>query len=239
MLSLAGCGQDQAPLTAGVPAQQLGDAPASPRRILIIGGTSGIGLETTRLALQRGHQVSAMSRNPERVAFDHKNLTLIKGNVLDAAAVKAAVQNHEAVIFSVGMKPTRKPVTLFSEGTKNVLAAMQAGNVQRLLWVSGIGAGDSRGHGSFFYDNILQPLLLNTIYQDKDRSEQLISQSDTRWTIVRPGFLDDTEALASYRIIEEMAGVTSRNISRKDVAHFMVASLESGSYVGRTVLLSN
>lgn len=53
----------------------------------------------------------------------------------------------------------------------------------------GIGAGDSKGHGGFFYDRIFYPLLLKAVYSDKDRQESLIRASNADWTIVRPGFL--------------------------------------------------
>jgi len=236
---LASCGQSKEPLQAGVQAPILSPAPAISKRILVIGGTAGIGLETVKLALARGHSVSAMSRRPERLDLSHDNLKLIKGDVLDAGSVSRALENQDIVIFSVGMAPTREPVTLFSQGAKNVLAAMRGNNIERILLVSGIGAGDSRGHGGFFYDNIMQPLLLKTIYEDKDRSEQLIRDSALQWTIVRPGFLDDTASKAQYRVVEDLTGVKSGDISRADVAHFMISSAESSGYIGSTVLLSN
>ena len=105
--------------------------------------------------------------------------------------------------------------------------------------VTGIGAGDSRGHGGFLYDNILQPLLLNTIYEDKDRAEALIIDSTSEWTIVRPGFLNDDISKASYRIIRDMRGIISGDISRADTSHFIISGLETNSYIGATVLLTN
>ncbi|MGI9295623.1 MAG: NAD(P)-dependent oxidoreductase, partial [Pseudomonadales bacterium] len=96
-----------------------------------------------------------------------------------------------------------------------------------------------RGHGGFFYDRILQPLALKTIYEDKDRAEKLITDSLVDWTIVRPGALTDKPAETRYRIIQDLTGVTAGQIARADVAHFIVAALEAGSYKGATVLLSN
>ena len=65
---------------------------------------------------------------------------------------------------------------------------MKMAGVRRLICVTGIGAGDSKGHGGFLYDRIFNPLLLKTIYEDKDRQESLIKASDVDWVIVRPGF---------------------------------------------------
>jgi putative NADH-flavin reductase len=207
--------------------------------ILVIGGTSGIGFETVKLALERGHMVTAMARRPERMTLTHERLNTMKGNILDPSSLGLATAGKDAVVIAIGIGPTRKPVSVFSEGTANVLAAMQKHDVRRLMAVTGIGAGDSRGHGGFLYDNILQPLLLNTIYEDKDRAEALIIDSTSEWTIVRPGFLNDDISKASYRIIRDMRGIISGDISRADTSHFIISGLETNSYIGATVLLTN
>ena len=61
--------------------------------------------------------------------------------------------------------------------------------VDKLICVTGIGAGDSKGHGGFLYDKILNPLFLKTIYEDKDIQEKMVQDSTLEWLIVRPGFL--------------------------------------------------
>jgi putative NADH-flavin reductase len=111
--------------------------------------------------------------------------------------------------------------------------------VRRLICVTGIGAGDSRGHGGFLYDRIVNPLLLKTIYQDKDRQEALIRASHTDWTMVRPGFLTNGPRTGSYRVLTDLKGVTAGRISRADVAHFMLAELAANRYLGQTPLLTS
>lgn len=238
VLLLTGCGSPDNS-TRGEAAPYLSDEPPQPLSLLVIGGTSGIGLETVRLALERGHRVTAMARRPERMALAHPNLVLFKGDVTDPGAVDGAVTGKDAVIFTIGMGPTRKPVTVFSEGTENILDSMQRLGVTRLVMVTGIGAGDSRGHGTFVYDSFVRPFLLDTIYQDKDRSEALLAESDTDWLIVRPGFLTDDPATQQYRVIRDLSGVTAGDIARADVAHFMVAAVEDENFWGETVLLSD
>jgi uncharacterized protein YbjT (DUF2867 family) len=77
------------------------------------------------------------------------------------------------------------------------------------------------------------------MYEDKEREETLIRASHTTWTIVRPGFLNDDASETRYRVISDMEGITSGDIARADVAHFIVAALEAHSFVGTTVLLTN
>jgi len=222
----------------GEPAPVLAAKPPQPLRLLVIGGTSGIGLETVRLALDRGHIVTAMARRPERMPISHPNLSLFKGDVTDPSAVDEAVRDLDAVIFTVGVGPTQEPVKVFSEGTNNVLEAMYRHNVGQLVMVTGIGAGDSRGHGTVVYDFFVRPVLMDTVYEDKDRSEALIRESTIDWVIVRPGFLNDQSGEAKYRVIRNMEGVTAGDIARTDVAHFMLVAVEDEEFWNETVLLT-
>ena len=79
--------------------------------------------------------------------------------------------------------------TLFSKATRILIDAMRAAGVRRLVTVTGMGAGDSRGHGGFLYDAVMFPLVLKRIYDDKDVQEQMIRASGLEWTIARPGLL--------------------------------------------------
>ena len=163
---------------------------------------------------------------------------MIQGDIRDAAAVDRATEGQEAVISSIGIMPTRKPVTVFSAGMQNVLDSMNKNGVKLLIGVTGIGAGDSRGHGGFFYDKIFQPLLLKTIYQDKDREEALVRGSGVDWIIVRPGFLNNGPVTGEYRVLTDVAGVKAGKISRADVAHFILGQLDSRKYLRQTPLLT-
>jgi len=207
--------------------------------LLVIGGTSGIGLEIVRRSVARGHRVTALARRPERMPFFHPQLTVLGGDVLDAPSITNAISQNDVIISTIGMGATRDPVNVFSEGMKNTLAIMNASNKARLITVTGIGAGDSKGHGGFFYDTVILPLMLKTIYDDKDIQEALIEKSATEWTIVRPGFLTDNPAENRYHVLTNLDGVQSGNISRADVAHFIIGAVEQGLYIDETVFLTN
>ena len=131
-------------------------------KISIIGASRGIGLELLKRALAEGHHVTALLRNPDQLGVSHAHLTAIAGDLLDPAAVATAMTNQDAVCMCVGIPPTRKPVTLFSRGTANILASMTQEIKPKLVFVTGLGAGDSKGHGGFIYDRLFQPLLLGT-----------------------------------------------------------------------------
>jgi putative NADH-flavin reductase len=207
--------------------------------ILIVGATRGIGRQLLEQALTSGHSVTALVRNAQKLATQRERLRIIKGDILDADSVALAMAGQDAVCCSIGVKVPWIRVTVFSEGSKNLLQAMKKTQVKRLICVTGIGAGDSKGHGGFLYDYIFLPLLLKPIYADKDRQESLIKASDLDWTIVRPGFLTNGTLTENYRILTNMTGVTAGRISRADVAHFILKELESKQYLRQTPLLTS
>ena len=206
--------------------------------ILILGATRGIGAALLDQALAKNHHVTVLARNPAGIKSTHEQLRILKGDIADAAAVGDAVQNQHAVCITIGRGPTRKPISLFSEGARNVIAAMKHHSVDKLICVTGIGAGDSKGHGGFLYDSIINPLLLKTIYEDKDRQEALVRDSGLEWVIVRPGFLTNGPRTETYRVLTDLQGITAGKISRADVAHFILAQLDAMSHAGKAPLLT-
>ena len=207
-------------------------------KISIIGASRGIGYELLKTALEDGHEITALVRNPAKLHISNSRLKIVKGDILDPASVTAVTVGQDAVCVCIGIPPTRKPVYLFSRGAELILAAMGRESHQKLIAVTGIGAGDSKGHGGFFYDRVINPLLLGTIYEDKDRLESIIKASDVEWLIVRPGFLTNGPRTGKYRVIESLSGVTVGKISRLDVADFMLKQLTTPTYFGKTPLLT-
>lgn len=193
--------------------------------ILVIGATRGIGRQVVLQALTAGNQVTAMARRLVSLP-EGKRLRPVQGDILDEAAVQTAVAGQDAVVLTVACGPGLTPVSLFSNGTAHVLRAMRHHGVDKLVCVTGIGAGDSRGHGGFFYDRIILPVLLRGMYADKERQERLVRDSGCDWVIVRPGFLTNGPLTKTYSVYTHLAGVRAGRISRADVAHFILGQLE-------------
>jgi uncharacterized protein YbjT (DUF2867 family) len=127
--------------------------------------------------------------------------------------------------------------TLFSTATRILIDAMRALGVRRLVAVTGLGAGDSRGHGGFLYDAIAFPLVLKRVYDDKDVQERMIRASGLDWTIVRPGLLTDGRATGRPRALIEARDWRAAYVARADVADFLVRETFERRYVGMTPLL--
>jgi putative NADH-flavin reductase len=206
--------------------------------ILIIGASRGIGRVLLEEALKEDHRLRVLARNPEKVTINDPRLSVVQGDVRDRESVLGAAQGQDLVCSCIGVPITFKKVDLFSTAAVNLIAAVEANPGQKLIAVTGIGAGDSRGHGGFLYDKIFQPLLLRTIYADKDIEEQIIKASDVPWLIVRPAGLTNGPRTGTYRILTDLRGVTSKRISRRDVADFILGQAANPTQFGKTPLLT-
>ncbi|HEY0943617.1 MAG TPA: NAD(P)H-binding protein [Opitutaceae bacterium] len=207
-------------------------------RILVIGASHGIGLATTRKALAEGHVVTAFVRPSSKMTLVSPRLAVWRGDILDESHLEPAVAACEAVAITLGVPPSRKPITLFSEFTRHLLAVLWRTGPRRVLAVSGIGAGDSRGHGGFFYDRIVQPLLLSSNYADKERMEDRLRGWGGDWLVVRPGFLTNGPETGRFDVLTDMTGVKAGKISRADVARFLVQEMVAPTRRAQTVLLT-
>jgi len=129
--------------------------------------------------------------------------------------------------------------TLLSQSTRILVDAMKAAGVMRLIAVTGLGAGDSRGHGGLLYDAVVFPLFLKRVYDDKDVQEWIVRSSGLDWTIVRPGLLTNRPATGRYRILTAAHDWRFGLISRADVADFIVRQVDDRTLIGTTPLLIN
>ncbi len=206
---------------------------------LIIGATGPTGREVLASAARQGIKLRALARRPEALEGAAGAHEVVRGDVLDEKLLAKAMHGVTVVISLIGTPLTLKPVTLLSEGTKRIVSAMKAAKAPRLVCVTGMGAGDSRGHGGFLYDRIMLPLLLGRIYADKDRQEAIVSASGLDWTLVRPAMLTDGPATGRARALTTLQGVRLTRISRKDVADFLIAEARAPRFRRQTVNLTD
>lgn len=200
-------------------------------KLLIIGATGPTGRQIVDQALAQGHTVTTLVRNPAKASFAPP-VTKVAGDVLDAASLQQAVAGQEAVLCSLGSAATGpfKEMTMLSEGTRHLVAAMQEAGTRRLVCITGIGAGDSKGHGPWWYNWLVQPLVLRGVYHDKDRQEAVVRASGLDWTLVRPGILTNAAAkgVSAVRAVNDLKGFRAGSISRADVAAWCLREVADG-----------
>jgi len=202
-------------------------------RVLVIGATGATGRQLVQQALEQGHQVTAFVRDPSKLQIAHANLQIATGDVLDYASVESAMRGQSAVLSALGHKRFFYPNKIQSDGMRNILQAMKACDVPRLVCETALGIGNSVGRLGLPHTFFILPLLLVFYMWDKLRQEQLIIASDRDWVIVRPGVLTNGEARGSYRHGPEVGSyLWPVKISRADVADFMLKQLTDDAYVG-------
>jgi putative NADH-flavin reductase len=206
-------------------------------KITVIGASAGVGLDVTRLALQKGHDVTSLSRRILPLP-DHVKLRRVQGSAINSSDVKAAVEGTDAVLVTLGVK-SPFPTTLFSDSARLLLQVLRETNsAPTLIVLTGFGAGDSWSYNSLPM-RIFFTVLLKAVYADKGEQERLIAGAYPRWEIVRPGRLTNGAMTEHYRKLDELVkGMRVGAISRADVAHFMLAQAEHPTYLGKYVGLT-
>lgn len=211
-------------------------------RVLIVGATGNVGRITIDKALEAGHHVTAFARSAEKIALNDERLQKFQGDVMNAASVETAMAEQEAVITVFGAPVNWSTLinvpNLCTVGTKNIIKAMSNYGIKRLVCMTGIGAGDSRGHGRSIFSNFIYPVLLGRIYEDKNRQEKEVMASNLDWIIVRPTEFTNDSSSGDYRIITKLDGKRAETISRADVADFLVKQVDSDRYLHQTPLIT-
>lgn len=204
--------------------------------LLIIGATGGTGRALTEQALAQGHAVTAFVRDPARFTMTHERLTVAQGNVLDYDSVDRAVRGKDAVLCALGHKRWFIPTRILSDGTRNIIIAMEKHGVKTFICETSLGIGDSRGRLGLYYTLFVIPFITYFYFKDKERQEQLIRESSVDWVIVRPGRLTNGKRRGVYRHGSGIGSyITSVRISRADTAEFMLRQVIGDSYLRKVV----
>lgn len=206
--------------------------------LLVFGATGSVGRLVVEQALEHGYTVTAFVRNPAKLDINHANLKIVCGDVMDIVSVEKAVQGQEAVVcvLGAGKKRTAK---IRSEGTEQIIRAMEKAGIRRFICQSTLGAVDSWGNLNFFWKYIMFGFLLREVFADHERQEEYVKQSCLDWTIIRPGAFVDGELTGNYRHGFPGDDKTSKlKISRSDVADFILKQLTDNSYIHKTPGLS-
>ncbi|HEY9620898.1 MAG TPA: SDR family oxidoreductase [Crinalium sp.] len=205
-------------------------------KLLIFGATGSIGRLLVEQALEQRHIVTAFARDPAKLDLQHPNLKVVQGDVLDSTAVEQAVQDQDAVLCVLG---SGRKGTLRSEGTRQIIQAMEKAGVRRLICQTTLGAGESWENLNFFWKYIMFGALLREAFADHEKQESYVQQSHLDWTIVRPGAFVDGDHTGRYQHgFPSTDKTTKLKISRADVADFLLQQLTSDLYLYKTPGLS-
>jgi putative NADH-flavin reductase len=210
-------------------------------KLTIFGATGGTGTCLTTQALAAGHSVTAVVRDPARLAVPaHPRLEVVTADVLGPASITPAVDGADAVLTAVA-PPGTGPSTLRQDSTRSIIQAMQKTGARRLLAVSGSVVADQGESPYLRY--LLKPLVRRTFLRhvcaDFRGAEDEIHASDLDWTIFRPPALNGKAATGAYRTATDRNLPHGFTVSRADLAACMLATLGDPATVHRHIAIAS
>jgi putative NADH-flavin reductase len=210
-------------------------------KIAIFGASGGTGLLLTRRCLAAGHQVTALLRSPE--AFPLRDqVDVIYGNACDGHAVRKTVEGSDVVLSALGARTWGKEDVL-ENAVPHIVAAMRQEGVRRVIALGFAGAlPDSLDKQPFWRRWIVQKFVYNTFLKWPIASQVSqyanLSSSDLDWTMVMPPMLNNAPARGRYRIDGEALPRNGSQVSREDVADFMMQQIDSPQWIGKGVYIT-
>lgn len=200
-------------------------------KLAVFGATGGTGKEIVMQALDAGHEVTVLVRDSAKLSVSHDKLYLVIGNVLNPEKVEETLAGSEAVCCSLG-NTANNPDFVVSDGTQNIVKAMSKQGIRRLVVVSALGVGNSREQVTLSF-KMMMKTVLRKAYEDKERQEQFVRESDLDWIIVRPGGLTNNPATGEYTSGLDPS-IVGGQVSRADVAAFVLQQLTDDTYLHQT-----
>ena len=205
--------------------------------IAIIGATGKTGRVLVQQALDKGHQITVIVRDPNRLPQPTTKLNIIAGNFDNKGALQACLKDQDAVYCLLGSKDLYKNTGVRTAGTRAIIEAMETTGVQRLVVMSAMGVGESWKNLSLF-NKFLFAAFMPAARQDHEDQEALVKSSSLEWTIIRPSGLVNTPEVSSYEAGPDIRSKTSQ-ISRSNVADFMLKVVESHSHIREALTITN
>ncbi|MCY1140874.1 SDR family oxidoreductase [Actinoplanes sp. Pm04-4] len=209
-------------------------------KLTVFGATGGTGIQVVRQACAAGHDVTAVVRDPARLSLKSPTLQVVQADVMDPAAIAAAVSGRDAVVSAIGPREGRAPTSVCADSARAIIAAMQQQGTTRLVVVSNSGMHVDDQDGAFVRA-VVKPLLgryLKHAYADMRRMEELVEASALDWTIMRPPRLTNAAATGSYRTARNKNVRGGSVIARADLAAGILAALTDDGTVRAAVSIA-
>jgi putative NADH-flavin reductase len=210
-------------------------------KLTIFGATGATGTSVTEQALAAGHEVTAIVRDPARLAVSaHRRLRVVTASVMDPAAIAPALDGADAVISSIGPRGTG-PTTVIADSVRSIIQAMEKAGTRRFIQVSGsIVADDGESpYMRYLVKPVARRTFLRHVCADMRSGEDEIRRSDLDWTILRPPALTGKAATGTYRTAIDQNLPHGFSVSRADLAACILALIDDPATVHKHVSIAN
>lgn len=202
-------------------------------KIFLLGATGQTGSIFLEMALEGGHSVTAYVRSPEKMMLNNENLTIVKGDIFSVEDMSKAMANHDVVVSCLGGNNNDKR-TVINDMTEIIIKCMKMNHMNRIVTISTAGIHDEF---SFVMNLIVKAFLRHAINDHKLAAQAIIS-SGLEYIIARPLSLTMGPLTKVYR--KTVIGVPKggKEISRQDLAHFLLSVIENDEFKNETVGLA-
>ncbi len=208
-------------------------------KLAVFGATGRTGKPLVAAALERGHEVRALARDPAKLDVSQENLLVIRGDALNAADVAETVAGCDAVLSVLG-QTKGSPKDLQTTATRHIVAAMKTHGVTRVISLTGAGVRDPNDAPKLI-DRVFGLLLATvarSVIRDADAHAEVLRQSGLEWTLVRGPRLTEGPRTGSYKVgyVGKDSGTQA---SRADVADFMLSQLDDDTWIRKAPMVSS
>ena len=211
-------------------------------KVTVFGATGKIGALVLRRLLDDGHEVTAFVRSPGKLGIAAAAVDVVAAELTDEDAIREAVEGADAVISALG--PPIDPFvrgTPLTDGTRRIVAAMHEKGVRRLVALATVSVPDPRDRPRLL-DRLVPigiGLLIPGALREVQGISEVVSTSELDWTVARIFAPIDVPANHTLR-----AGFLGRDsvgveMSRADIADFLVDQISSSDFVGAAPAISN
>lgn len=204
-------------------------------KIFLVGATGATGLAFITEALHAGHSVTAYVRNPDKLTVKDSQLKIIQGALENSGSHSAG---HDAFVSTLGHTSLFDPTPYLSQAFTKIIPALRQNQVTRFIYESAYGIGETESDLPFLFRVVFKPLLLKHAYHDHSLVEEQLRASDLHWTIVRPTGLTNGSLTGKVIAAERLPKGSKTQISRADVAAYMLTALTKPETERRTLGLT-
>lgn len=216
------------------------------KRVLVLGATGRTGRYVVEYALERGLQVVALVRQPQRIA-PQPNLSIVRGTAEKTDDVETAIAGCDAVLSTLNNNrisdlPWARPVSpplLMTRSVANVTAAMRLSGARRIVVLSALGAGDSFAQAPFVTRFLMRYTNLRIVFEDHTGQEEVVQTSGLDWTCVRAAILTNARSLKKPMVTFNHTPKPALTIGRRNVARFMIEILDKPAFFRKAPIVSS
>jgi putative NADH-flavin reductase len=204
-------------------------------KLVILGATGKTGRVLVQQAVQRGHTVTAVVRNLDKLAAT-PGVKVIKGDVTRADELTKIFKGQDAVLSTLGNNNAK--LQLIEHSSAAIIKAMQATGLKRVVAELSFAGAESVQLNKVL--GVVANLGIGKMLVDQTKGVELFRRSKLDWTIAYAVILTNKPLTKEVRVLDphEVIGMRHK-ISRADVAHFMLDSVEKGAHINGLPVISN